>query len=69
MASTEMHFLLQCEKFNYTKNIHLKKSGVIISDFKELNDKSKLRIPLGEGDRAYLAAQYISTCHNLRDSE
>ena len=28
-----------------------------------VNDQSKPNILLGEGDSAYLAAQYISTCH------
>ena len=47
----------------------LKNSALIMSDFKELNNQSKLKILLGEGDRAYLAAHYISACHNLKDSE
>ena len=62
-----MHFLLKCEKFNETRDIYFEKFSSIISDFKEMNDLSKLKILLG--DRAYLAAQCISTCHNLRDSE
>ena len=70
-VETEMHFLLQCKTFSEIRNIYFNKFNSVISDFKELNDLSKLKIGLllGEGDRAYLAAQYVSTCHNLRDSE
>ena len=48
-----MHFLLQCEKFNETRNIYFDKFNSITSDFKELNDQSTLKILLG-GDRANL---------------
>ena len=68
-VETEMHFLLKCETFNHIRNIYFNKFNSVISHFQELDELSLLRILLGEGDRAYLAAQYISACHNLRDSE
>lgn len=33
----------------------------VISDFTELNDRSNLKIHLGEDERAYLSAQYMFT--------
>ena len=47
-------FLLQCKTFNEIRNIYFNKFNSVISDFKELNDLSKLKIGLllGEGDRA-----------------
>ena len=68
-VETEMHFLLQCETFIDIRNSYCNKFNSVIADFKDLSDLSKVKILLGEGDRAYLAAQYVSTCHNLRDSE
>ena len=53
-VETEMHFLLQCETFNETRNIYLNNFSSLISDFNELNDQSKLNILLGEADRTHL---------------
>ncbi len=49
--------------------MYFNKLNSVISGFTELNDLSKLKILLGEEDKAYLAPQYVSTYHNLRDSE
>ena len=65
----DYYFLLQCKTFSEIRNIYFNKFNSVTSDFKELNELSKLKILLGEGDRTDLTAQYISTCHNLRDSE
>ncbi len=65
-VETEMHFLLQCKTFNDIRNIYFNKFNSVISHFKELNDHSKLKILPGDGDRADLAVQYISTRHTLR---
>nr|WPH61295.1 reverse transcriptase [Somniosus microcephalus] len=65
-VETEMHFLLKCEKFNTSRNILFNKLSQTTPDFKELDDLSKLRLVLGEGDRPYLGAKYVTTCHNLR---
>ena len=48
-----MHFLL-CEKFDDTRHIYLNKFSSITSDFKELNDKSKL-IKAASSDERVLA--------------
>ena len=57
------------ENFLVCQNIYIyfNKFNSVISDFKELNDLSKLKILEGERDRSYLVAEYVSTCHNLRD--
>ena len=68
-VETEMHFLLQCEAFKDTRNLYFNKFNHIIPNFKDLNETSKINFLLGEGDRTYLAAQYVQTCHNLRGSE
>ena len=68
-VETERHFLLQCKTFEETRNIYFNKFTSVIPGFKELNELSKLKLVLGERDRAYLSAQYVSACHNLRDSE
>jgi len=64
-----MHFLLKCEAFKDTRDLYFNKFNYIIPNFIDLDDISKLNFLLGEGDKTYLAAQYIQTCHNLRGSE
>jgi len=68
-VETEMHFLLKCEAFKDTRDLYFNKFNYIIPNFIDLDDISKLNFLLGEGDKTYLAAQYIQTCHNLRGSE
>ena len=68
-VETEMHFLLQCEELDEIRNTYFSKFSSKITNFNDLNDLAKLKVLLGEGDWAYLAAQYVSACHNLRDGE
>lgn len=65
----EVHFLLKCKEFDKTRKAYFDKLSEATPDFKELDDTSKLRIILGEGNTAHLGAQYLTACHNLRDGE
>uniref|UniRef100_A0A3B1JC70 ribonuclease H n=1 Tax=Astyanax mexicanus TaxID=7994 RepID=A0A3B1JC70_ASTMX len=67
-VETEMHFLLQCEKFKETRNFFINKFNYLIQNFETFSLLEKLRITLGEGHTAPLAAKYVSACHSLRDS-
>ena len=68
-VETKMHFLLRCEAFEEIRENYFTKFSSKITNFSYLNDTDKFKIVLGEGDHAYLAAQYILACHTLRDSE
>jgi len=66
---TEKHFLLKCYKYESIRDQYLEKCNQLIENYTELDINEKLRISLGEGPTASLAARYVSKCHNLRDSE
>ena len=68
-VETEVHFLLKYKKFDKTRKTYFDKLSLATPDFKELDDISKLRIILGEGNTAHLGAQYVTACPNLRDGE
>jgi len=60
-VETEMHFFLKCEAFKDTRNLYFNKFNYIIPHFKDLNGISKLNFLLGEGDKTFLADQYVQT--------
>jgi len=56
-----MLFFLKCEAFKDTRNLYFNKFNYIIPHFKDLNGISKLNFLLGEGDKTFLADQYVQT--------
>ena len=61
----ETGILLQRKNFYEIRNIYFNKFNSVISDFKELNDLSTLKILLGEGDRRHVAVQYFCAWQEL----
>lgn len=68
-VETEMHFLLYCDKYSSQRDSLFTEMTTYIPNFYKLNPEEKLRILMGEGAMAPLAAKYVFSCHSLRDTE
>ena len=68
-VETELHFLLQCDKYKDIRASFFPKIKAKYKDFDATIDKSSLKDVLGEQSKcSFLAAQYVLTCHQVRDS-
>ena len=67
-VETEAHFLLRCDKYCNIRVEYFRKFLSFVPHFTVLDDNDKLNILLGEGPAAHLAAQYVTTCHKMRDT-
>ncbi len=65
---TEVHFLLHCHKFKSIRDLYMNKFTNIIKNFTTMTEEEQIKIILGEGQTAALAARYVWMCHSLRDS-
>ncbi len=65
---TEIQFLLQCHKYISIRNIYFNKLTNFIKNFTAISETDQIKILLGEGQTAALAARYVWMCHSLRDS-
>ena len=66
---TELHFLIQCDKYQLIRELFFPKFIQIYPNFPAIPDTEKLQILLGEERScAKMAAQYVAACHSLRDS-
>ncbi len=65
---TEIQFLLQCHKYISIRNIYFNKLTNFIKNFTAISETDQIKIILGEGQTAALAARYVWMCHSLRDS-
>uniref|UniRef100_A0A4W5RDT1 ribonuclease H n=1 Tax=Hucho hucho TaxID=62062 RepID=A0A4W5RDT1_9TELE len=68
-VETEMHFLLYCDKYSSPRDTLFTEMTTFIPNFNSLNPEEKLKILMGEGAMAPLAAKYVFACHSLRDTE
>ena len=69
-VETELHFLTKCTKLQPVRTKYFPKFGYKHPEFDHMTDISKIAILLGEHtESCSLAAEYVSTCHTLRDSE
>ncbi len=64
---TETHFLLHCHKYSSIRNIYFNKLTNFIKNFTAISETEQMKILLGEGQTAALAARYVWMCHSLRD--
>ncbi len=67
-VETEEHFLLHCPKYHHLRQIFFPKFTRNIQNFENMKNTKKMSILLGEGSSAALAAQFVFSCHDLRDS-
>ena len=68
-VETEGHFLLKCDKYKDIRASFFPKIKARYGDFDSTVDESSLQCVLGEQSRcSLLAAQYVWSCHQLRDS-
>ncbi len=65
---TETHFLLHCHKYISIRNLYFNKLTNLIKNFTAISETEQIKILLGEGQTAALAARYVWMCHSLRDS-
>lgn len=68
-VETEMHFLLYCDKYSSQRDSLFTEMTTFIPNLNLLNPEEKLKILMGEGAMAPLAAKYVFACHSLRDTE
>ncbi len=64
---TETHFLLHCHKYISIRNLYFNKLTNLIKNFTVISETEQIKILLGEGQTAALAARYVCMCHSLRD--
>uniref|UniRef100_A0A0E9XKN1 Uncharacterized protein n=1 Tax=Anguilla anguilla TaxID=7936 RepID=A0A0E9XKN1_ANGAN len=64
-----MHSPLTCTKYLQIRKKYFQKLSQIINYFNFKSKEEKCAVLLGEGSTAPIAAEFISACHNLRDSE
>ncbi len=62
----ETHFLLHCHKYRSIRNIYFNKLTNFIKNFTSISETDQIKILLGEGQTAALAARYVWMCHSLR---
>ncbi|XDV45306.1 hypothetical protein PO909_013424 [Leuciscus waleckii] len=65
---TETHFLLCCHKYSSVRELYFSKLTNVIQNFTAMTEVDQIKILLGEGQTAALAARYVCVCHSLRDS-
>ncbi len=65
---TETHFLLHCHKYIPIRHLYFNKLTNIVNNFTAISETDQIKILLGEGHTAALAARYVWMCHSLRDS-
>ena len=65
---TETHFLLHCHKYSSVRELYFSKLTNVIQNFTAMTEVDQMKILLGEGQTAALAARYVCVCHSLRDS-
>ena len=69
-VETEVHFLLQCDKYSKIRETHFNTFAQVIPGFLDLDTERLLSVLLGQqGHTAALAAKYVSECHRQRDIE
>ena len=69
-VETELHFLTECTKLQPVRTKYFPKFRHKHPQFNHMNDINKIPILLGEHtESCSLAAEYVFTCHTLRDSE
>ena len=69
-VETELHFLTECTKLKPIRTKYFPKFKKKHPEFDQLTNQTQIPILLGEHrESCSLAAQYVFTCHTLRDSE
>ena len=69
-VETELHFLTECTKLQPVRTKYFPKFKHKHPEFDQITNIKKLPILLGEHkESCCLAAEYVYTCHTLRDSE
>ena len=68
-VETEVHFLLNCPKYESIRNKYFNQFEKQIKNFRTLGDTDKLAIIFGDGPAASTAARYVYECHSLQDRE
>ncbi len=58
---TETHLLLHCHKYRSIRNIYFNKLTNFIKNFTSISETEQIKILLGEGQTAALAARYVRT--------
>ena len=69
-VETELHFLLHCDKYKDIRASFFPKIKEKYNEFDSTINTSSLQYVLGEQSKCtFLAAQYVWSCHQLRDSQ
>lgn len=68
LVEDELHFLTHCTKYEHIRDHYFTLIAQIVPEFRQASDIDKLSYILGEKEKCVqLAAQYVSSCHIMRD--
>ncbi len=68
LIEDEMHFLTECSKYKHIRDTYFTQIAQIVPKFQQASHIDKLCYILGEKEKCiHLAAQYVSSCHIMRD--
>lgn len=64
----ELHFLTECSKYKNIRDAYFTQIAQIVPQFQQVSPINKLSYILGEKEECvHLAAQYVSSCHHMRE--
>ena len=68
VVEDELHFLTQCSKYKHIRDTYFTLIAQILPQLQQASLIDKLSYILGEKEECVLlAAQYVSSCHHMRD--
>ncbi len=68
LIEDELHFLTECSKYKHIRDAYFKQIALVSPEFQQTSNTEKLSYILGEKEKCiHLAAQYVHSCHQMRD--
>lgn len=68
VVEDELHFLTHCSKYQSIREAYFTQMSLILPQFQQATNTEKLHYILGENEKClHLAAQYVSSCHHMRE--
>ncbi len=68
LIEDELHFLTECSKYKHIRDAYFKQIALVSPEFQQTSNTEKLSYILREKEKCiHLAAQYVHSCHQMRD--
>ncbi len=69
LIEDELHFLTECSKYKHIRDAYFKQIALVSPECQQTSNTEKLSYILGEKEKCiHLAAQYVHSCHQMRDN-